>query len=221
MAKVLPFSDLPLQNIITETTCCIQRGGVISVATESFYALAAGVGHRAAVNRVVTMKRDRKSKPILLMIGERAQLSSLCSRIPPGTDVLMDHFWPGPLTLVLPAASHLPDTLTGETGTIGIRQPSCAGLLTLLRSTGPLTGTSANRTGEKPLHNSVEVEKVFGKDLDLILDSGSSPGGRPSTVLSLVGKVHLLREGPVSFQAIQEVLSSAGLSLPDSVGKRR
>jgi L-threonylcarbamoyladenylate synthase len=216
MAKVLPFPDPPSQDVITEATCCIQQEGVLAVATESFYALAAGVEHAVAIQRVVTMKRDRQAKPILLLIGERAQLIPLLSRIPPGADALIDRFWPGPLTLVLPVASHLPDSLTCGTGTIGVRQPLTSRLLTLLRSTGPLTGTSANRSGEKPLQHPMEVEEVFGKDLDLILDSGPSPGGRPSTVLSLVGEIRLLRAGPISSQAIQEVLSEVGLTLAES-----
>jgi L-threonylcarbamoyladenylate synthase len=220
MAKVLPFPDAPSPDIIPEATSCIQQEGVISVATESFYALAAGVEHGAAIQRVVTMKRDRQAKPILLLIGERSQLIPLLSWTPPGAHALIDRFWPGPLTLVLPAASHLSDSLTCGTGTIGIRQPRSSGLLTLLRSTGPVTGTSANRSGEKPLQDSVEVEEVFGNDLDLILDSGPSFGGRPSTVLNLVGEIRLLREGPVSSQAIQEVLSTVGLRLVKSVEER-
>lgn len=220
MAKVLPFPAVPIQEIITEVTCCIQRGGVISVATESSYAIAAGFDHGAALQRVVTMKGDRQAKPILLLIGERAQLSLLLSGIPPGAEALMDRFWPGPLTLVFPATSQLSDSLTCGTGTIGVRQPGISGLRTLLQATGPLTGTSANRSGEKPLQNPVEVEEVFGKGLDLILDSGPSPGGRPSTVLSLVGEIRLLREGPVSSHEIQEVLSMVGLPFVVPGGER-
>ncbi|UCE62653.1 MAG: threonylcarbamoyl-AMP synthase [Nitrospirota bacterium] len=216
MAKVLPFPDVPSQDTTAEVTRCIQQDGVISVATESFFALAAGVEHGAAIQRVVSMKKDRQAKPILVLIGERAQLIPLLSRIPPGAEVLIDRFWPGPLTLVLPAASHLPDALTGGTGTIGVRQPLTSRLLALLRSTGPLTGTSANRSGETPLQHPREVEEIFGKDLDLILDSGPSPGGKPSTVLNLVGEIRLLRAGPISTQAIQEVLSTVGLTLVES-----
>ena len=221
MATILSFSDYPSPDIIAAATHCIQQEGVISVATESFYALAAGVEHQTAIQRVVNMKRDRQGKPILLLIGEKTQVTPLINRTPPGADVLIDRFWPGPLTLVFPAAPHLPDSLTCGTGTVGIRQPQSTGLLALLRSTGPITGTSANRSGENPLQNSSEVEAVFGNVLDLILDSGISPGGRPSTILSLVGEIRLLREGPVSFQAIQEVLSTVGLAGVDSVEKKR
>ena len=213
MAKVLPFPNVPSPDITTEASRCIQQEGVISIATESFYALAAGVEHGAAIQRVVSMKKDRQAKPILVLIGDRAQLIPLLSRIPPGTDALIDRFWPGPLTLVFPAASHLPDSLTCGTGTIGVRQPLPIRLLPLIQSTGPLTGTSANRSGETPLQHPRAVEEVFGKDLDLILDSGPSPGGRPSTIVSLVGEIRLLRAGPISTQAIQEVLSTVGLTL--------
>ena len=216
MAKILPFPDVPSPDITTEATRCIQQEGVLSVATESFYALAAGVEHGAAIQRVVSMKGDRHAKPILVLIGERAQLNSLLSQIPQGTEALIDRFWPGPLTLVLPAASYLPHSLTGGTGTIGVRQPLTSRLLTLLRSTGPLTGTSANRSGETPSQHPMEVKEVFGKDLDLILDSGPSPGGRPSTVLNLVGKIRILRAGPISTQAIRDVLSTVGLTLVES-----
>ena len=213
MAKVLPFPHNPSQDIIQEATRCIMREGVISFATESFYALAAGVEQVAAIQRVVNLKGGRETKPILLLISERTQLYPLVSGFPPGADALIDRFWPGPLTLVLPAASNLSDSLTCGTGTIGVRQPLNLGLLTLFRSTGAVTGTSANRSGEKSLQNPVEVNEVFGKDLDLILDSGVSPGGKPSTVLNLVGEIRLLREGPISSKAIQAVLSTVGLSL--------
>lgn len=216
MANVLPFPSDPSQDVIKAATSCIQQDGVLSVATESFYALSAGIDQSGAIQRVVTMKGDRQAKPLLLLIGERSQLFPLLSGLPPGTDALIDHFWPGPLTLVLPVASHLSDWLTRGTGTIGVRQPGTSQLLSLLRSTGPVTGTSANRSGEMPLQDPKEVEKFFGKHLDLILDSGPSPGGRPSTVLNLVGQIRLLRHGPVSAHAIQEVLSRVGLKLVEA-----
>ena len=168
------------------------------------------------IDRIVTMKGDRQDKPILVLIGEKRQLSLLISTLPPGAEALIDHFWPGPLTLVLPAASQLPAPLTCGTGTIGVRQPREPRLLALLNITGPLTGTSANRSGASPLHNPDDVQRTFGRDLDLIVDAGIASGGRPSTVVSLVGDIRLLRQGPISSEAIQEVLSTVGLALHDS-----
>ena len=216
MAKVLHLSPQPSPETIHEANSCIQQGGVLSVGTESSYALAAGAWNADAIERVVTMKGDRQKKPILLLIGERSQLDSLIATLPLGAQVLMEHFWPGPLTMVFPAAFNLPESLTCGTGTVGIRQPSESRLLALLKATGPLTGTSANRSGERPSQTSEEVMRSLGDRVDLILDGGASPGGLPSTVLSLVGKIRLLRKGPISSEAIKSVLSAVGTTLQDS-----
>lgn len=217
MAKVLQLSPTPSPEIIQEASSCIHGGGVLSVATESSYALAAGVWHPQAIQRVVSMKGDRQAKPILLLISERTQLSPLVSTMPSAAERLMNHFWPGPLTLVLPAAPHLSDLLTCGTGTIGVRQPNEPRLLVLVRATGPVTGTSANRSGEEPLQKPGDVVQLFGDHVDMILDSGPSPGGWPSTVLSLVGEPRLLRKGPISAGAIQKVIGGLGLTLQESI----
>ena len=216
MAKVLHVYSSLSSDILKEATDCIGHGGVLSVATESFYALAAGVWHSQAIDRVIRMKGDRQSKPILLLISNRTQLSSLVSTVPPEAEVLIDRFWPGPLTLVLPAVPQLSDSLTCGSGTIGVRQPSESRLLDLLKATGPLTGTSANRSGETPLQQPQDVMQLFGDSVDLILDSGPSKGGLPSTVVSLVGDPRVLRKGPISSEAMQQVLSTVGSTLQES-----
>ena len=216
MAKVLHFPPIPSPETLQEVHSCLQQGGVLSLITESSYALAASVGNPHAIDRIVTMKGDRQDKPILVLIGETSQLSSLISTFPPGAEALINHFWPGPLTLVLPADSQLPGPLTCGTGTIGVRQPRETRLLALLKITGPLTGTSANRSGASPLHHPDDVQRTFGQDIDLILDAGIASGGTPSTVLSLVGEIRLIRKGPISSEAIREVLSTVGLTLQDS-----
>lgn len=215
MAKVLHVPhDLSLE-ILREATHCIKQGGTLAVSTESFYALAAGVMHREAVERVAAMKGARDAKPILVLISHPEQLSSLVSTLPSGADCLMKQFWPGPLTLVLPAAPDLPTALSCGTETIGVRQPGDTRLLTLLAETGPLTGTSANRSGMAPTQTAEELEREFGSELDLILDSGPSPGGMPSTLVNLVGEIRILRKGPIAYDALQKALSVVGLTLID------
>ena len=216
MAKVLHFPPTPSPETLQEIHSCLQQGGVLSLITESSYALAASVESSPAINRIVNMKGDRQDKPILILIGEKTQLGPLISALPPGAQILIDHFWPGPLTLVLPAAAQLPAPLTCGTGTIGVRLPHEPRLLALLNITGPLTGTSANRSGASPLHHPDDVQRTFGNDIDLIVDAGMAPGGMPSTVLSLVGEIRLLRKGPISAEAIREVLSTEGLILQES-----
>ena len=90
----------------------------------------------------------------------------------------MARFWPGPLTLILPSLPHLPRLLTGGTGTIGVRQPRQSLTCRLIAALGyPITGTSANRAGHRPLGRAAEVAREFGDGVDLILDAGPCPGG--------------------------------------------
>jgi len=212
VAKILPVSDSPSSEFLEEVRQCTSEHGVVAFATESFYALGASAFSRAAVDRVAQLKGRPSEKPLLVLIGEREQLDSLILSLPPAAMSLMDHFWPGPLTLILPARHALPAPLLGESGTIGIRCPGTPELRTLLCQTGPLTGTSANRTGYPPLTTAQGVLE-FGEGIDLILDSGPSPGGLPSTLVTLVEAPSILRQGPITERAIQAVLGKNGTML--------
>jgi L-threonylcarbamoyladenylate synthase len=103
--------------------------------------------------------------------------------------------------------------LTGGTGTIGVRQPDHPALLHLLDEVGPLTGTSANRSGAPPAQSAAEVQVSVGGELDLILDGGRTPGGLVSTVVTTVGTVRVLREGRIPREKIVEVLAQSGIGL--------
>lgn len=193
----------------------MSSNGVLAVGTESFYALGAPAFSKPAVDQVAALKGRSFDKPLLVLIGERSQLDSLVASVPSWAAPLLDHFWPGPLTCIFPARSGLPDPLSGGSGTIGVRCPGDPQLLAILCVTGPLTGTSANRTGSAPLSDAQDVLEEFGKEIDLVLDTGKAPGGLPSTILSLVGTPRIVREGSVSTQAIQTVLAKQGISLAD------
>jgi len=149
-----------------------------------------------------------------VLIGERSQLDTLAGSVPSWFHVMIDEFWPGPLTVIVPAQPGLSSMLTAGTGTIGIREPAPAFLRALLRHTGPLTGTSANLSGQAPCLTAEEVQASLGHDVDLILDTGPAPGNRPSTLLSVVDEPAILRAGPVSGEEIQRVLSNIGLLVP-------
>lgn len=217
MAKILNVSVNPSSEFFEEVRQCVSQDGVLAVATESFYALAASVLSPTAVDRVADLKGRPSHKPLLVLIGERSQLDSLALSVPSWAVPFLDHFWPGPLTCIFPARSDLPMPLTGGTGTIGVRCPGDQRLLSILRTTGPLTGTSANRTNSASLSHAQEVLKEFGEEIDLILDSGPSPGGLPSTIVSLVDPPCIVREGPIALEAIQAVLAKQGITLTDIV----
>lgn len=213
MALVRAFQAETGDAVSREAARLVRRGGVIAMPTDSFYALGACALDEAAVRRVCTIKGQREHKPILVLIADRAQLDVLVAGVPPAAAVLMDRFWPGPLTVVFPASPRVPSVLTAGTGTIGVRLPAPLLLRRLLRETGPLTGTSANRTGMPPARTAREVEQAVGADVDMIIDGGPSPGDLPSTVVDTVGTVRLLREGPIGRAAIEAALSQAGLAL--------
>ena len=215
VAKILQVPSDPSSEFLEEVRQCTSSNGVLAVGTESFYALGAPGFSRPAVDRVAELKGRSSAKPLLVLIGERSQLESLVTSIPPWAVPLLDHFWPGPLTCIFPAKSGLPEALTGGSETIGVRCPGDQRLLSILCVTGPLTGTSANRANSPPLSTAQEVLTEFGEEIDLILDSGASPGGLPSTILSLVGPPHILREGPIRSLAIQTVMAKEGVTLAD------
>ncbi|HET7058820.1 MAG TPA: L-threonylcarbamoyladenylate synthase [Nitrospiraceae bacterium] len=215
MSRRLALAPDPSVAVLETARRLLHQSGVLAMPTESYYALGALAYDDEAVHRVCTIKGRGEDKPILVLISDRAQLAQLVTDIPFAAQVLMDRFWPGPLTLVFRAARDLPRGLTQGTGTIGIRQPARPDLLRLLHHVGPLTGTSANRTGHSPMRTAEEVLAELGEDVDLILDGGETVGGLPSTLIDVTGTVRMLREGPLKGQAIRAVLKESGILMSD------
>ncbi|GJL55776.1 MAG: hypothetical protein NPIRA02_29080 [Nitrospirales bacterium] len=215
MATVLPIPQTLTPEILDVVSQCILQDGVLAVTTESSYALAAGLHQPRAIERIAQMKGDRQTKPILLLVSSKAQAFQVVSALSSTAKFLMDRFWPGPLTLILPAASNLPISLTAGSGTIGVRQPQQHQLLQLLASTGPLTGTSANRSGLPPATTAEEIVREFAEEVDMILDSGPSPGGSPSTLLDVTDGIRVLRHGPITVERLNDALTSCGQRCQD------
>lgn len=213
MPRILPLTPTPTHAVIEAARQVVAAGGVLAIPTESFYALAASAGQPAGLRRVHEIKGRPPGKPLLLLIAETAQLRDLVEGIPLAAQVLIQDCWPGPLTLVFPASSCISTELTAGTGTIGIRQPDVPALIPLLQAAGPLTGTSANRSGEAPVTTAEAVARALGNTVDLILDGGPTPGGSLSTLVDTRGPIRLLREGALPRTQIEAVLQGAGLAL--------
>jgi len=213
-AKILPVPADPSPSFFVPIADLVHQGGLLAVGTESSYALAASASNPTALDRVINAKERPSGKPLLVLIGERSQLDTLAGSVPSWFHAMINEFWPGPLTVIVPAQPGLSPVLTAGTVTIGIREPGSAFLRSLLRQTGPLTGTSANLSGQPPCLTADEVEVSLGRDVDLILDTGPATGNRPSTLLSVVDGPAILRAGPVSVEEIQRVLSNVGLLVP-------
>jgi L-threonylcarbamoyladenylate synthase len=213
MAVIESYSATDSDVLFPRIARLVQAGGVLAIPTETYYGLGANPFDGAAVARLLSIKGRPDGKPILILIGDQAQLRDLVTDVSPAAQVLMEAFWPGPLTLVFPASARLPKYVTAETGTVGVRHTSHAALAKLLRYTGPLTGTSANRSGEPPVQAAAEVERTIGTLVDIIVDGGPTQGGLPSTVLSVCDGVRVIREGPIDRAMIQQALVARGFHL--------
>ncbi|PZR71103.1 MAG: threonylcarbamoyl-AMP synthase [Candidatus Dormiibacter spiritus] len=176
----------------------LRQGEVIGFPTDTVYGLAALAGDDSAIRRVYAVKGRSLSQPLVLMP-------------PPGTDLVrwaylnqraaayLERWWPGPLTVILPAAAgQKPPLVSAQPRTVGVRIPNHPVALALLVAVGePLATTSANRSGLPPALNPLEAARLGG--LAAVLDGGRVPGGQPSTLLDLTSQpARILREGPIS-----------------------
>jgi len=212
MATILPFDFPPSPSTIEQVVASIQSGGVLAIPTDSYYALAAGVFQPAALEKIITIKGDRDHKPFPVLIGDLSQLDLLVANVPETARQLIKQFWPGLLTLVLKAKPQMSGLIVSESGTIGVRQPNDSRVCELLKQTGPLTGTSANRSAQSPAQSADEVIQHVGAEVDLILDGGSTPGGQPSTVLEVEPKLRIIRPGAISQLVLRNVLGNVIVS---------
>jgi L-threonylcarbamoyladenylate synthase len=187
--------------------------GLIALPTESFYGLAVAPFDEQALAKLWQIKGRSQGKPILVLIGDRSQLEPFVRIVPPAADVLMNAFWPGPLTIVFAAAHGLSNAVTAGTGSIGIRLSAWQPLVDLLRRVGPVTGTSANREGMPPPRTAEEVQYNLGDAVDLIIDAGPTPGGPPSTVIDVRGPIRIIRDGSIERAVIAARLADHGLHL--------
>ena len=199
------------EEAIAKACAVLRAGGVVAFPTETYYGLAVDPFNQAALSRLFALKGRAGDKPVLLIVDNPSQLSTLVAEIPPPFPLLMERFWPGPLTLVFPGAPSLPGMLTGHRGTIGVRVSSHPVARQLVRAFGrPLTATSANFSGQPAAVAASGVLEQLGAEVDAVLDGGVTPGGQGSTLLGYQeGKVCLLRAGVIPFAEIEAVLAGA------------
>ncbi len=204
------LSQNNLNSILEEVSQLLRLEKVGAIPTETYYGLACNPFSQKALERLVAIKGREEGKPILLLLGRLDDLLLVAERIPPLGLKLIKLFWPGPLTLVLPAKKNLPKLITADTGTVGVRLSS----LELTRKVaiafgGPITGTSANKSNEPAISDPEELIKKL-PDLDFILDAGKTEGKAPSTVVSVVeNRLELIREGAIPFEEIERRLREA------------
>ncbi|MEW6338624.1 MAG: L-threonylcarbamoyladenylate synthase [Acidobacteriota bacterium] len=167
------------------------RHGVTAIPTETYYGLAVDPCDAVAVRRVYEVKGRESSKLLLVVGGSLEQLEELVE-VPPHHRERLRAAWPAAFTVVLPARRALP---AGDS-TLAVRVPDAPLLRSLLQRVGPLTATSANRSGTPPEVDPAAIATSIGSELDLLLDGGTTPGGAASTLLDATGtRVIVLRQG--------------------------
>jgi L-threonylcarbamoyladenylate synthase len=191
----------------------IGRGELVVLPTDTVYGVAADAFDARAVTRLLSAKgRDRQSPPPVLVAGITT-LRALVAEVPEAVERLVEAFWPGGLTIVLPAQPSLSWDLGETRGTVAVRMPAHRIALELLEETGPLAVSSANLTGVAAAITAEDAEGMLGDSVAVYLDGGPSATGIASTIVdatSLVGSeeplVRVLREGAVSREQLRDVL---------------
>jgi len=184
-------------------------GGLVVYPTETLYGLGADATNAAAVDRLVAVKGREAGKPIAVLVADRTMAAAVVSGLSPTAAVLMDHFWPGPLTIVLDANPALPAPLSAGTGTIGVRVSGHPVAAALVRELGrPVTSPSANPAGWHPPVRVDEAVAYFHDRVDCYLDGGQVPGEPASTVVDARATVRILRAGAVPAEAIYAAAAS-------------
>lgn len=175
----------------------LRSSGVVALPTETFYGLAVDCMDAEALRRLNKLKKKHEDSPLLLLAADRAQAVAVAASLPDCFEKLARSFWPGPLTLVIPAAPELPDEISGGRGTVAVRVPGLALPRSLAGTLGrPITGISANLHGRPACRTAGEVAAVFSEEVAMILDGGTTQGGAPSTIIDLTGeRPRLRREG--------------------------
>jgi L-threonylcarbamoyladenylate synthase len=183
--------------VVARAAALLRAGELIVYPTETLYAVGGSGLDAAAARRARLAKGRADDKPLPLMVADAAAARALCRSWPAAAEALSTRFWPGPLTLVLPAAPHVPDEVTAGTGTVAVRVSALGLARALCRAAGPLVSTSANQAGAPPATTCAEALAAVGSRVSLALDGGTCAGA-PSTIVDLTGaRPELLREGAV------------------------
>ena len=188
----------PNEGVLLEAAEAVLRGGVIGFPTDTLYGLGCSLFDVSAVEMVARLKRRDLSLAVISLIPEPRQVYGLAEEVSEIAERMMQRFWPGPLSLIFRAAPIVPARVRGAGGTVALRCPKDTLCLKLLdRIGGPVVSSSANLSGQRPAETADEVVRIFGNQLDLVIDGGPRHGV-PSTLVDVTGPIpRLLRRGRV------------------------
>jgi L-threonylcarbamoyladenylate synthase len=203
--------DTPEASLVRYAAEQIKAGHVLGMPTDTFYGLAADPLNLRAVERVYEIKSRSRHKPLSLLIESVDQAEELARPLPEEFYHLARRFWPGPLTIIVQAASKLPLKVTANTGNVALRVPSAKIPLAVIEAAGiPITATSANLSGATECTTAEQVRDQLQDRISIIVDGGTSPREVASTIVDLSsgdGQWRVIREGAIPTQEISALLA--------------
>ncbi len=193
---------------VQEAARLVRRGGVVAFPTDTVYGLGVNALDEAAIRRAFQVKRRPADTPMPVLLSDISQVERLSRHLDKRAHTLAERFWPGALTIVVAASDHVPRILTGGLSTVGLRVPNLAVAREFIAAAGcPVTGTSANISGEEPTKDWRSVAGGIGDAIDGVLVGECGDASSSSTVVDLSGEtVKILRAGPVTREEIACVL---------------
>jgi L-threonylcarbamoyladenylate synthase len=194
--------DAPDPGPVREAAEAVLRGGVVAFPTDTLYGFSCSLMDPSAVEFVYRLKKRPAHLSVIALIPEPDAIYPQVDAVPEISEVLMKRFWPGPLSIIFMASGLVQLRVRGERGTVALRVPKHPLCLALLDAVGgPLVSSSANLSGQPPCTDVPEIVRVFGNQIDVILDGGPAVATLPSTVVDVSsGKLELVREGAVDLR---------------------
>jgi L-threonylcarbamoyladenylate synthase len=199
--------DNPQPEIIARAVRRVESGGVVGLPTDALYVLVADPLNLHAVGRVFEAKGRESQRSLPLAISDILMAEDLCSELTSRFYILARHFWPGPLTMIVPASAKVPLKVTGNTGRLAIRHARSKTLNAMVDHIGhPLIATSANKSGQPTIKSGIELFAQMDGHIDLVLEGGVCTGPGSTTVDITEPYWKVIREGAISEKEIAERL---------------
>jgi L-threonylcarbamoyladenylate synthase len=204
------FFDPAAPGAIEMASELIAQGGVVAIPTDTVYGVAASLSHPGALRRIYEIKGRDRAKPLPILVSSTDALARLAPEIDPNIALLLNVYWPGPLTIVIESSPRMPAEVLASDDTVAVSLPNHMLAIELIeRAGGAVACTSANISGRDPAASAQDVLTTLGPALDGVVEGGIAPGGVPSTIIRIAdGEVLTVREGPIPIEHIRATWDS-------------